>query len=130
MTSIKPEQFENYIISLIGKYENKVLDKTIKEKVDKYGEEAKVVVKGYSKVGDQLYRTGDYRRGWRILHKRAKGIRQIKVSNKNKPTLVHLLEFGHNIAGTNRRTRAYPHVSPTELTYMKLLYEDLRRELK
>lgn len=98
MTSIKPEQFENYIISLMGKYENEVLDKTIKEKVDKYGKEAKKTVKGYSKQGIQLYRTGEYRKGWGISHKRAKGIKQIKVWNKNKPTLVHLLEFGHRWA--------------------------------
>lgn len=127
MTNIKPEDFENYIISLLGKYEDSVVEKTVEEKVEKYGKEAKEVVKGYSKKGDQLYITGDYQRGWGISHKRKKGLKQIKVYNKKKPTLVHLLEFGH--AGPFP-ARPYPHVSPTELTYMKLLYNDLRRELQ
>lgn len=124
MTTIKPEQFEDYVISLLGKYDNEVVEKTVNEKVNKIGKEAKVVVKGYSKANDQLYQTGDYQRGWGISHKRIKGIKQVKVYNKKKPSLVHLLELGHRV-----NAKAYPHVSPTELTYMKILYEELRREL-
>lgn len=124
MTTIKPEQFEDYIISLLGKYDNEVVEKTVNEKVNKIGKEAKVVIKGYSKPKDQLYQTGDYKKGWGISHKRIKGVKQVKVYNKKKPSLVHLLEFGHEV-----NAKAYPHVSPTELTYMKKLYEELRREL-
>lgn len=129
MTTIKPEQFEDYVISLLGKYDSEVVQKTVDEKVNNIGKEAKIVVKGYSKPNDQLYITGDYQRGWGISHKRIKGIKQVKVYNKKKPSLVHLLEFGHHIAGTNNYTRKFPHVSPTELAYMKKLYEELRREL-
>lgn len=126
MTTIKPEQFEDYIISLLGKYENDVIEKKVGEAVNNYGKDAKREVKSYSKPNIQLYRTGDYQRGWGISHKRKKGLKQVKVYNKKKPTLVHLLEFGH---GGPFPAKAYPHVSPTELKYMKLLYEELRREL-
>lgn len=130
MTTIKPEQFEDYIISLMGKYSNDVVEKTVTEKVTQIGKEAKIVVKGYSKANDQLYQTGAYQKGWGISNKRIKGLKQVKVYNKKKPSLVHLLELGHRIAGTNRYTRKFPHVSPTELAYNKKLYEELRRELQ
>ena len=95
MTSIKPEQFESYMMTLLGKYDRDVVEKVVTEKVGKYGKEAKIVVKGYSKRGDQLYRTGDYQKGWGTSQKKAKGLKQVKVWNKKKPTLVHLLELGH-----------------------------------
>lgn len=130
MTNITPDQFEDYIISLLGKYDNDVVEKTVKKKVEEISKEAKIVIKGYSKPKDQLYISGDYKKGWGTTFRRKEGLAQVKVWNKKKPTLVHLLEFGHRIAGTNRKTRAFPHVSPTEIAYTKKLYDELRRELQ
>lgn len=130
MSSISPYEFDRVMTSLLNKYAKDVVEKTVEEKVEEIGKEAKIVVKGYSKPKDQLYITGDYQKGWGTTFRRKKGVKKITVYNRNKPTLVHLLEFGHKIAGTNRKTRAFPHVSPTEIAYTKKLYEELRKELQ
>lgn len=127
MITIKPEQFEGLMTSILNKYEKDVVDRVVDSKLDNYGKNAKEEVQGYSKPNIQLYITGRYKKGWVLTHKKNKGLRQIKVYNKAKPTLVHLLEFGH---GGPFPAKPYPHVSKTELKYMKLLYEELRRELQ
>lgn len=127
MPNIKPEDFGNYIESLLGKYQAEVIDKKSKEIVDRLGKEAKPEIKSYSVKNVQLWRTGEYQKGWVLRSTRKQGIAQVKLYNKAKPTLVHLLEFGH---GGPMPARAYPHVSKTELKYMRLLYEELRRELQ
>lgn len=127
MPNIKPEEIESYVTSLLGRYEKDVVEKTVDKTVKDLGTDAKNEVKGYSKRGVQLFRTGEYQKGWSILNRKdRKGLRRLTVRNKNKAPLVHLLEFGH---GGPFPARAYPHVRSTELEYLKKLYEELRREL-
>ena len=127
MFSISPYEFDRVMTSLLNKYEKDVVEKTVEEKVEEIGNEAKIVVKGYSKPKDQLYITGVYQKGWGTTFRRKKGIKKITVYNRNKPTLVHLLELGH---GGPFPAKPYPHVSPTEIAYTKKLYEELRKELQ
>lgn len=59
-------------------------------------------------------RYGDYARGWSVKNKSslASGIEYV-VHNKKKPSLVHLLEDGHemfiNGVYQHKRVRAFPH---------------------
>lgn len=124
MPNVKPEDVQRYIWSLIDKYEMQVED-VVKESTQKLSKKIKPEIQGYSKKGDQLYRTGKYQRGWAYRTINRKDQYQIKTYNKAKPTLVHLLEFGHNPPKV--KARAYPHVRKTELKYLQLLMEELEK---
>lgn len=126
MPNVKPEDIQAYIISLIGKYEKQVED-VVKDSTKKLSKKIKPELKGYSKKKQQLYKTGVYQRGWSFRTISRKDQYQIKTYNKNKPTIVHLLEFGHRIAGTNRMSKEFPHVRKTELKYLRLLMEELEK---
>jgi hypothetical protein len=94
-------------------------------------------VQSYSVEDRQLYRTGVYRSGWRIstINQKGKGIYRKRIhQNKatGKPSLVHLLEFGHkwgNNTGYHKEDRcpAYPHVRPTEAEYCEKLFENIKK---
>lgn len=124
MPNIKPEDVKAYIISLIDKYEKQVGD-VVKTSTKDLATKIKPELKGYSKKGGQLYRTGQYRSGWARRTIDRKDQFQIKTYNKNKPTIVHLLEFGHNAPMV--KARAYPHVRQTELKYLEKLLEEIEK---
>lgn len=124
MPDIKPEQVQAYIISLIDKYEKQV-GEVVKEKTRSLAKDIKPELKGYSRKGGQLYRTGKYQSGWSARTINRKDQFQIKTYNRNKPSLVHLLEFGHNPPMV--KARAYPHVRQTELKYLQKLMEEIER---
>lgn len=124
MPNIKPEDVQKYIVSLIDKYELHVED-VVKESTQKLAKRVKPELKGYSKKGGQLYRTGAYQRGWAYRTLNRKDQYQIKTYNKAKPSIVHLLEFGHNPPMV--KAKAYPHVRQTELKYLELLMEELEK---
>lgn len=124
MPNIKPEDVKAYIISLIGKYENQVED-VVKTSTKALSKQIKPELKGYSRKGGHLYRTGAYQRGWSFRTISGKNQFQIKTYNRNKPSLVHLLEFGHNPPMV--KARAYPHVRQTELKYLQKLMEEIRK---
>lgn len=122
MPNITPQQFYNYLVQNIGKYSTDVQNK-VRETTKEVSDKIKPEVQSYSVKGKQLYRTGAYRAGWRVTTLTKNGVYRRKVYNKSKPTLVHLLEFGH---GGPFPARAYPHVSPTELKYQEILFKKVK----
>ena len=124
MPNIKPEDFQAYIGSLIGKYDKQV-EQVVKSSTQKLAKNIKPELQGYSRRGGQLYRTGKYRAGWAYRTINRKDQYQIKTYNRAKPSLVHLLEFGHKAPMV--KARAYPHVRQTELKYLQLLMEELEK---
>lgn len=124
MPNVKPENIQSYIISLIDKYEKDVED-VVKTSTRELAQKVKPELKGYSIKDKQLYRTGAYQSGWAYRTISKKDQYQIKTYNKKKPTLVHLLEFGHNQPMV--KAKAYPHVRKTELKYLQLLMEKLEK---
>lgn len=123
MSNIKPEEFQKQMSELLAQYEGQV-DEVVKTATKSLSTKIKPELKGYSKKGGHLYRTGVYRSGWaqRVINK--KDAYQIKTYNAKKPTLVHLLEFGHKGI---IHAKAYPHVRQTELKYLALLMEELEK---
>ena len=123
MSSIKPEDVQKHLSELFSKYEGQVED-VVKDSTQKVSQKVKPELQGYSKKGGHLYRTGVYRSGWaqRVVSK--KDAYQIKTYNAKKPTLVHLLEFGHD---GPIKAQAYPHVRQTELKYLGILMEELEK---
>lgn len=124
MISIEPEQVPAYLQELLNQYGDQV-DKVVKESTKKLAKEIKPELKGYSRKGRQLYRTGVYQSGWARKTISKKNQFQIKTYNKKKPTLVHLLEFGHKAPMV--KAKPYPHVRQTELKYLQLLMEELEK---
>lgn len=124
MPNIKPDDVQKYIISLIDKYEKDVED-VVKTSTKELAQKVKPELKGYSIKGKQLYRTGVYQSGWAYRTISKKDQYQIKTYNKKKPTIVHLLEFGHNPPKV--KADPYPHVIKTELKYLQLLMEELEK---
>lgn len=121
--SVNIDDVEKYMLEMFVKYGEEVVDIS-KKCTDKLAPRIKPEIKGYSQKGGQLYKTGVYKTGWGVKTVKKKGIYQIKTYNRKKPTLVHLLEFGHR-----PNARSFPHVRKTELKYLGLLMDDMEREI-
>lgn len=58
------------------------------------------------------YPPGAYARSWtRTRDENAIGVQTVTIRNAKHYQLTHLLEFGHIIAGTGRRSKAFPHIA-------------------
>ena len=125
---ITPNDFSKLIIENIDKYSNDVLE-VVKTKTDEETKKAKKELASYSqpKPGGHLLKTGVYKKGWGVSTLTKGGVYKRKVYNKKKPTLVHLLEFGH---GGKFKANAYPHVAPTEIKYSKILYDKIKKGIE
>ena len=122
--SIEPSEVEAHLKELLRIY-GKHVDDVVKKETKTLAKRIKPELKGFSRKGDQLYRTGAYQRGWARKTINKKNQFQIVTYNKAKPSLVHLLEFGHRPPMT--KARPYPHVIQTELKYLQLLTEAIER---
>lgn len=120
--TIEPEELPKYIKMSLEEYNGQV-NRVIVESTKELSKKVKPELKGYSRRGGQLYRTGVYRSGWARRTINKKGIFQIMTYNKKKPTLVHLLEFGHRPPMVS--ARPYPHVAKTELKYLEILLGEI-----
>ena len=126
MPNITPDQFYDFMAKNFDKY-SKDVQNVIMTETNKLAKPAQEKVQSYSVKDKQLYRTGDYRSGWRIstINQKEKGIYRKRIyQNKatGKPSLVHLLEFGHKV-----NAKAYPHVQPTEAEYCEKLFENIKK---
>lgn len=121
MYTIEPWELQGQLKATLEEYEE-LVDDVVKKSTKEVAKKVKPTLKGYSKKGDKLYRTGAYRRGWGPRTINRKNIYQIMTYNKKKPTIVHLLEFGH---GGPWKARPFPHVRETELKYLQELLDKL-----
>ncbi len=119
MPNITPDQFYDYLVNNIAKYSTEVQEK-VKKTTKDVSDNIKPELQSYSYKG-HLLRTGVYRNGWRVTTLNKNGVYRRKVYNQKKPTLVHLLEFGHRV-----NAKAYPHVSPTEKKYQEILFNKIK----
>lgn len=60
---------------------------------------------------DSPRRTGEYAKGWTRKKEKQQGAISYTIYNKNKPTLTHLLEYGHAKRGGGR-VEGKPHIEP------------------
>ena len=119
MPNITPDQFYDYLVNNIAKYSTEVQEK-VKKTTKDVSDDIKPELQSYSYKG-HLLKTGEYRKGWRVTTLNKNGVYRRKVYNQKKPTLVHLLEFGHRV-----NAKEYPHVSPTERKYQEILFNKIK----
>lgn len=61
---------------------------------------------------NRKYPPGSYAKSWKKKKEsNVLGVQGYTIYNANHYQLTHLLEFGHIIAGTGRRSKAFPHIS-------------------
>ncbi|KXS45597.1 MAG: phage-like protein [Candidatus Frackibacter sp. T328-2] len=89
----------------VKKYTDDVSE-AIENEVNETSKDVRKYTKDHSPEND-----GEYKMGWRRRKSIAGGRIEITVYNRKKPSLVHLLEFGHAKVGGGR-VRAYPHLRP------------------
>jgi len=78
--------------------------------IEKEVEATAKIVQEDIKAGSPV-RTGEYKKGWSRKKKSSGGQVEYTIHNKNKPSIAHLLEFGHAKVGGGR-VAAIPHMRP------------------
>ena len=124
-TFINPEEFGLEIANAIADYTEDVVV-AIEEEIDNTAEKVKEEIQSSSAWKD---RTGEYRKGWTIKKENRKGEAVRIIYNKNKPGLVHLLEFGHAKRGGGR-VAGRPHVQPAYEKYVPQMEQNIEDIIK
>ena len=119
--SIEVELLNKELMKYLENYKEDI-DEDVKEVADKIGKEAVAELKQISPVGARK----EYRKGWSLKKgKLGKNVYSIKVWNKTNYQLTHLLEFDHATANGGR-TKAQPHIRPTEQKYSEKFEKELK----
>lgn len=114
-------------IDNLGKVFESILD-DYKQEVDEKSNKA--VTKVGREVAQDLQntspkKTGDYAKGWAVKHDNDRyGSTVSTVYNKTKPSLTHLLEFGH---GGKNPAPAKEHIAPAYLKGKTKLEEAIKK---
>ena len=124
-TFINPEELGLEIANAIADYTEDVVV-AIEEEIDDTAEKVKEEIQSSAAWKD---RTGEYRKGWTIKKENRKGETVRIIYNKNKPSLVHLLEFGHAKRGGGR-VAARPHLQPAYDKYVPQMEKNIESIIK
>lgn len=105
---ISPQELENAIIKELSEYSTDVTE-GIKREIRTVTKEAVRTLKSTSP-----HDTGEYAQGWtsKVEYESAEDIR-IRIYNRKKPQLTHLLENGHAKVDGGR-VDGKPHIGPAE----------------
>lgn len=105
-------------------------DKLIKEAVKELKEKSPKSNKDVKIKGGNTVSSGEYAKSWSIKNgKKAENTYSKAAYNKKHYRLTHLLEFGH-ATRNGGRTKAIPHIRPTEEKYRKEFTEELERKIR
>ena len=125
---IKADDLQKAIKDYLTKYKENI-DEDVIETVDDITKRARDELKEISPRG-KGNRSNPYNKGWSIkLNKKRIGVYHKIVWNKTNYQLTHLLEFGH-ATRNGGRTRAIPHIRPTEEKYNKEFLNNLENKIR
>lgn len=120
-------QFTSKLAECITDYIGDIEDYVVK-RADECSKEAQQELEKAGSFKDRGTGGKYYRKGWALKTQKGQHFYRRIVHNRNKPQIVHLLEFGH---GGPIKARAYPHVRKIEEKYnakfIKQLKEDCKR---
>jgi len=101
---------------------NKAAEKAANEAVKELKASSPVRADGYNRK----YPPGSYAKSWtKTKESNVLGVTGYTVHNKKHYQLTHLLEFGHIIAGTGKRSKAFPHIGDANNRASKLFIEEV-----
>lgn len=122
MSKDNTETFSKQLSAQLEEYSSEVQE-LVNNEVEELIEEGKKKIKTITPVG--IRKRKKYKNGWQSrIVKSVSGI-EGQIGNKQY-RLTHLLENGHLTSNGVTRTRAFPHVGPTQ----KWIGEELERRLK
>lgn len=75
---------------------------------------------------NRKYPPGSYAKSWASKKEgNVLGVTSYTIYNAKHYQLTHLLEFGHIIAGTGKRSRAFPHIDPVNREASRKFLEEV-----
>ena len=121
---IKPNQIADTILSALNEYTDDVIDQ-IRVDVDQVSKETVTDLKRTSPK-----KTGAYAKGWvkKVVYDQ-KGRLVVRIYNKNKPSLTHLLEYGHKKRGGGM-VPAKQHIRPASESASQKLLQKAKAAIK
>lgn len=123
MSSITPNDLSKEIQKYLQEYKEEI-DEDVQDETDKAIASAKTELKSISPKN-----TGNYASGWAVKSKKYSNGYYKVIWNRKAYQLTHLLEFGH-ATRNGGRTKAQPHIRPTEEKYRTRFTESLERRIK
>ncbi|MEQ2445074.1 HK97 gp10 family phage protein [Pseudoflavonifractor sp. CLA-AP-H29] len=126
MGKVRVDRMAEALGAVLEDYGQEVRD-TVKRTVKAAGESCKEDIQRRSPARKQRRA---YQKGWRCetVYDGPKGIR-VRVGNKTKGQLTHLLEHGHAKVGGGR-VEGIPHIRPAEEKMERQLLLDLKEALE
>lgn len=124
-SGISIESLESEISKLMEEYASDVASE-MKKEAKKIARETAKDLQATSPEGEGS-RKGHYKDGWvtKVESENTNAV-SVRIYNKKKPGLTHLLEKGHAKRGGGR-ARAFPHIAPAE-SWAKEEYEKRLKE--
>lgn len=123
MSSIPPSELSKEIQKYLQEYKEEI-DEDVQEETGKAIASAKSELRSISPKN-----TGNYASGWAVKSKKYSNGYYKVIWNRKAYQLTHLLEFGH-ATRNGGRTKAQPHIRPTEEKYKTRFTESLERRIK
>lgn len=123
MSSIPPSELSKEIQKYLQEYKEEI-DEDVQDETDKAIASAKTELRSISPKN-----TGNYASGWAVKSKKYSNGYYKVIWNRKAYQLTHLLEFGH-ATRNGGRTKAQPHIRPTEEKYKTRFTESLERRIK
>ena len=123
MSSITPNDLSKEIQKYLQEYKEEI-DEDVQDETDKAIASAKTELRSISPKN-----TGNYASGWAVKSKKYSNGYYKVIWNRKAYQLTHLLESGH-ATRNGGRTKAQPHIRPTEEKYRTRFTESLERRIK
>lgn len=131
---IKPEQLPDVLEEMLKESYEVVAD-AVDKSIKKTRTEARKEVKARSNYNPDSWKSKHYADDWttKLEKTRSPLIMRVTVHNRQYP-LTHLLEHGHFIfnqhGGAYGRTKAFPHVGPTQEMADEMFEEELIKRIE
>ncbi|MBM7624780.1 HK97 gp10 family phage protein [Sporohalobacter salinus] len=123
--NVSVDDLADAIVGEVKKY-TKDVSEAIENEVNETSKKVRKKIKDNSPED-----SGEYKMGWRRKKSTAGGKIEITVHNTVKPTLVHLLEFGHEQVGEGKdRVSAIKHLRPAYDTFVPDMQKRIEKIIK
>lgn len=126
---VSSDDFGKAMVDLLNEYEDEIYD-DVQQTTKDLGSQALMAVKAASPKN-----TGAYAAGWsknNVNNKRA-GYYYVRIRNKERYSLTHLLNFGHNFKSYGKvwgKYRGDNHITRTELEFKKKFTVELKHKIE